>query len=84
MAGGDAAVRVVVETDPAAFVDRAGAFLHRHPVEHSVLLTRSAQAADGAVPAADEPNLWLWAEDLHGGHDGHQHACGEEFAGLQG
>jgi predicted GNAT family acetyltransferase len=57
-----AAVRVVVETDPAAFVERAGAFLRASPVEHSVLLTRSADAAAGRSGPGDEPDLWLWTE----------------------
>jgi GNAT superfamily N-acetyltransferase len=57
---------VVVETDPAAFVERVGEFLRTHPVEHSVLLTRSAQAVSGEVAAADGADLWLWAEDPDG------------------
>jgi uncharacterized protein len=66
VAGDDGALRVVVETDPTAFVERVGGFLRRHPVEHSVLLTRSAQAADGLPPTGDDPDLWLWAEDSEG------------------
>jgi GNAT superfamily N-acetyltransferase len=63
---GETAVRVVVETDPAAFVERAGPFLREHPVEHSVLLTRSADAVAGRQSPGDEPDLWLWTEDAVG------------------
>lgn len=59
-------LRVVVEADPGAFVERAGGFLAGYPVEHSVLLTRSAQAVTGALPAADEGDLWLWVEQPDG------------------
>ncbi|HKG49061.1 MAG TPA: GNAT family N-acetyltransferase [Actinomycetales bacterium] len=58
--------RVVVETDPGAFVERVGAFLRNHPVEHSVLLTVSAQAVAGELAPADGGALWLWAEDPDG------------------
>jgi GNAT superfamily N-acetyltransferase len=60
------APRVVVETDAAAFVERVGGFLTTHPVEHSVLLTVSAQAAAGEMAPADDGNLWLWVEDPDG------------------
>ena len=57
--------------DPARFVERAGTLLLAHPVEHSVLLTRSAQALEqtnsDAGPRRDvEPDLWLWVEDDQG------------------
>jgi predicted GNAT family acetyltransferase len=63
---GEAAVRVVVETDAAAFVERAGPFLRANPVEHSVLLTRSAETVAGRRGRADELDLWLWTEDTDG------------------
>ena len=53
---------VICTHDPARFRERAGALLLAHPVEHSVLLTRSGQALERPGPGA-EPNRWLWVQD---------------------
>lgn len=48
--------------DSRTFLDHAGAFLRRRPVEHSVLLSVATAHLGGAVASVD-PDLWLWAED---------------------
>lgn len=49
-------------TDAEEYLDRAGVFLRRRPVEHSVLLT-TATAHVGEKVVAAESNFWLWVED---------------------
>ena len=49
-------------TDAEEYLDRAGVFLRRRPMEHSVLLT-TATAHVGEKVVAAESNYWLWVED---------------------
>ena len=62
---------VTCTLDPERFVERAGPMLLQQQVEHSVLLTRSAQALEQAGPDVGagpdvESDLWLWVEDDRG------------------
>jgi predicted GNAT family acetyltransferase len=64
-----APLRVICTHDAGQFLEHAGAFLLEHPVEHSVLLTRSGQALEvpdvswGAVAGfAGQTDLWVVVE----------------------
>jgi ribosomal protein S18 acetylase RimI-like enzyme len=48
--------------DAAEYLDHAGAFLRRRPVEHSVLLS-TATSHLGKGASGEVPDLWLWVED---------------------
>jgi ribosomal protein S18 acetylase RimI-like enzyme len=49
-------------SDPREYLDGAGSFLRRRPVEHSVLLSVVASHLADTVARA-RPDLWLWVED---------------------
>jgi ribosomal protein S18 acetylase RimI-like enzyme len=49
-------------TDAGAYLDQAGDFLRRRPVEHSVLLSVATSRLGERPGDGPEPNLWLWVE----------------------
>jgi GNAT superfamily N-acetyltransferase len=55
-------LRARYTTDAVEYLDRAGVFLRRRPIEHSVLLSNATGRA-GTVGSNAGPDLWLWAED---------------------
>ncbi|HEX8497288.1 MAG TPA: GNAT family N-acetyltransferase [Actinomycetales bacterium] len=56
---------VMTSADVGTFLSAAGDFLRRTPVEHSVLLTRSAQALDEPADVRAR-QLWCWVHDPDG------------------
>ena len=50
-------------TDAGGYLDHAGDFLRRRPVEHSVLLSAATSHLEERPVDDAEPNLWLWVEE---------------------
>lgn len=50
-------------TDAGGYLDHAGDFLSRRPVEHSVLLSAATSHLEERPVDDAEPNLWLWVEE---------------------